>query len=210
MLTAAFMAQLPSTWKVPARMAWLDPTILADLKRDGLLRDGHFAFRTGHHSAGLVDRDRLLSDPLAASRMGYTIAKRFFSSHVETVAAPSIWGAGLAQWVAYFLEPKAKVVFATPTGDGITIAPNLEDLIRHRRVLLIDNLVVSGDTMHRFTNLVEQFGGEILGISTLWSCVEQPISGHTVFGLLNTDYPAFAPGRCPLCAAADTPQAPAY
>ena len=29
-------------------------------------------------------------------------------------AVPSIWGAGLAQWVAYFLDPKANIVTATP------------------------------------------------------------------------------------------------
>ena len=37
--------------------------------------------------------------------MGYALAKRFFTDHIATIAAPSIWGAGLAQWVAYFLDP---------------------------------------------------------------------------------------------------------
>src|SRR5215217_8484464 len=117
----------------------IDPTILAQLRQNGLLREGHFAFRSGRHSAGLLDRDLLLADPLFASRMGYAIAKRFFVDHVETVATPSIWGAGLAQWVAYFLEPKAKVVDATPKAGDLTIAEELVDLIRGRRVLLLDN-----------------------------------------------------------------------
>ncbi|MGH2603408.1 MAG: hypothetical protein ACRDJ9_28990, partial [Dehalococcoidia bacterium] len=123
-------------------MGRLDHRILSDLKRQHLLRDGHFVLRSGHHSSGLLDRDRLLSDPVAASHMGYAIAKYFFTAHVETVAVPSIWGAGLAQWVAYFLEPKAYVVSATPTNGSITIASNLEDLIRDRRVLAVDNLII--------------------------------------------------------------------
>ncbi len=57
--------------------------------------------------------------------------------------------------VAYFLEPKAKVVYATPLDGMPTIAANLRDLIQDRRVLVIDNLVISGETMTRFTGLVE-------------------------------------------------------
>lgn len=186
-------------------MATLDSKILADLKRDGLVRDGHYAYRSGRHSAGLLDRDRLLSDPLAASHMGYALAKRFFTDHVATVAAPSIWGAGLAQWVAYFLEPKAKVVYATPRGGEPTIAPNLEDLIRGRRVLLVDNLVISGDTMTRFAPMIADLGATVVGLATLWNSGGHRIADRDVFGLLNTVYDAYPATECPLCAAGGTP-----
>lgn len=191
-------------------MSQLDPKILSDLKRQHLLRDGHFALHSGHHSSGLLDRDRLLSDPVAASHMGYAIAKHFFTAHVETVAVPSIWGAGLAQWVAYFLEPKAYVVSATPANGSISIAGNLEDLVRDRRVLAIDNLIISGETMRHFTKLVAGLGGEVLGIGALWSSVEDEIGGHQIFGLLNAEYEAYAPGQCPLCAAGGSPEAASY
>lgn len=191
-------------------MSALDVRILSDLKRQGILRDGHFAFSSGHHSAILVDRDRLLADPSAASHMGYAMAKHFFTAHVETVAVPSIWGAGLAQWVAYFLEPKAKVVTATPLHGKPTIAANVESLIRDRRVLLVDNLVRTGETMRPFRALVASLGGEIVGIGTLWSGVDQQIGGHPIFGLLNTVYESYAADRCPLCAAGGTPEPAPY
>ena len=72
------------------RAMTLDSTILDYLSKDGLLRTGHFRFRSGRHSSVLLDRDRLLTDPVAASRMGYALAKRFFTDHVETVASPSM------------------------------------------------------------------------------------------------------------------------
>jgi orotate phosphoribosyltransferase len=177
----------------------IEPTILAQLRQDGLLREGHFAFRSGRHSAGLLDRDLLLADPLFASRLGYAIAKRFFVDHVETVATPSIWGAGLAQWVGYFLEPKAKIVDATPKPGGLAIADELVDLIRGRRVLLVDNLIVSGETMARFAPMVDELGATVVGIGTLWNSAAGEIAGHPVFGLLNTLYQAYPPGDCPLC-----------
>lgn len=178
----------------------LDATILSYLKRDLLLREGHFAFRSGRHSGVLLDRDRLLADPQAASRMGYALAKAFFTSKIDAVASPSIWGAGLAQWVAYFLEPRAKVVYATPAPDQSRhIAENLHALIEDKRVLLVDNLIISGQTLQKFDEEVGTLGGEVIGIGTLWYSADESIRGHEVFGLLNEQYPAYAADECPIC-----------
>ncbi len=179
----------------------IDPTLLAGLRKNGLLREGHFAFRSGRHSAGLLDRDSLLADPTVASHFGYLLAKRFFTEHVDVVAAPSIWGAGLAQWVGYFLEPRARVIYATPTADnGITIADNLIEQIAGKRLLLIDNLVMTGETMTHFTKSIEQIGGVVLGIGTLWNASSPEIGSHPVTGVLNTHYETFGAGECPICA----------
>lgn len=178
----------------------LDPTIITYLKQDGLLREGHFEYRSGRHSALLLDRDRLLADPQSASRMGYALAKAFFTSKIDTVAAPSIWGAGLAQWVAYFMQPRAKVVYATPLPDGgRRIAENLHGLIDGCRILLVDNLIISGDTIQRFDAEIDELGGEVLGVGCLWVGAERKLHAHDVFGLLNDRYPAYLPEECPLC-----------
>lgn len=179
----------------------LNSTILRYLKRDLLLREGHFEFRSGRHSAALLDRDRLLADADAASRMGYALAKAFFTDKIETVAAPSIWGAGLAQWIAYFLDPRAKIVYATPMKDGTRrIADNLHPLITGQRILLVDNLIISGETISKFAEEIEELNGDIIGIGTLWDLADRRIEGHDVFGLLDEIYPANLPEDCPLCA----------
>ena len=74
-------------------MTRIDPRIVDDLKRENLLKEGHWSFQYGGHSRGLIDRDHLLSDPVAASHMAYALAKHYFTDHIETVATPSIWGA---------------------------------------------------------------------------------------------------------------------
>jgi orotate phosphoribosyltransferase len=180
-------------------MGTIDPTILAQIRKDGLLREGHFSFRSGRHTGALLDRDRLLADPGFASHMGYTIAKRFFTDKVDTVAAPSIWGAGLAQWVAYFLDPRAKIVYATPKDGEPTIAAELEELVRDRRLLLIDNLIVSGETMTRFIEQVKQRGATIVGLASLWNVADDSVAGHPAFGLLNSMYEAYPADNCPYC-----------
>lgn len=186
----------------------LDSSVLAYLKQDGVLRDGHFAFRSGRHALALLDRDRLLTNPRAASHMGYALAKAFFTAKVDTVAAPSIWGAGLAQWVAYYLDPHASVVYATPSpgnGMGMKLAQNLTQLIDGRRVLLVDNVTISGQTVETFARIIQERGGKVVGVGTLWDGAGLSSTSWPVLGLLNALYPAFAPDDCPGCNGGGTP-----
>jgi orotate phosphoribosyltransferase len=173
--------------------------MIDQLRTDELLVDGHFAFGSGRHSTALLDRDRLLADPGTASRMGYALAKQFFTAHIETVASPSIRGAGLAQWVAYFLEPRAKVVYATPQNGIPTIAGKLHDLISGRRVLLIDILVISGETIARFAELLQEHNGEVIGMGTLWNSGDPKIGDLRVFGLLDASIATYTREACPRC-----------
>jgi len=178
----------------------LNPDILNQLIADGLVREGHFTYRSGRHSGVMLDRDRLLADPRSASRMGYALAKAFFTDKIDTVASPSVWGAGLAQWVAYFLEPRANVVYATPMPDGSrAVADNLLNLIEHKRILLVDNILVSGETMQHFDTQVQSLGGTVLGIGALWIGGDVPTHAGRVVGLLNDQYPSFEAEDCPYC-----------
>lgn len=182
-------------------MPMLDDTILAGLKRGRLVREGHVSFASGRHAGALLDRDHLVTDPVALGHMAYAIAKHFFTDHVQTVASPSIQGAGLAPWVAHFLDPKARVV---PAGGGEgdpAVPPGLIDLVAERRVLLIDDYVMDGDLILSLLGSVEAAGGEVVGIGALWNVGEPTIAGRPVFGLLNTAYDAWPAAECPLCAA---------
>jgi len=181
-------------------MASLDPSIVKAIKANGLLKEGHFAYRSGQHSGCLIDRDQLLTEPEFASHLGYAIAKRFFTDHIDTVATPSIWGAGVAQWIAYFLEPRARIVHATPVNGEPTVAPILEELVRDKRLLLCDNLILSGLTMGKFVDVIEGLGGRIVGIATIWNSHTADIGNHPVYGLLNTLYDSQHPDDCDLCA----------
>lgn len=179
----------------------LSSTIHSYLRRELLLREGHFEYRSGRHTSILIDRDHLLTNTEVGSRMGYAIAKAVFTDKIHTVVTPSIWGVALAQWVAYFLQPRARVVHAADGKDGsLRIAENLHNLITRKRVLLVDNIIVSGETLNRFSDVVEELGGEIIEIATLWNLADPEIDGYPVFGLLDATYPALLPADCPLCA----------
>ena len=73
------------------------------------------------------------------------------------------------------------------------------DLISGRRILIVDNLVISGETIARFAELLEEHGGEVIGLGTLWNISDPVIAGHQVFGLLNAGVAAYTTDVCPRC-----------
>lgn len=170
-------------------------SLIHDIEAAGLIQDGHFAYRSGMHSLRLLDRDRLLSDTHLASRLGYGLAKHFFLSRADIVAAPSIWGAGLAQWVAYFMEPRRPIIYARQENQHYLFTPGAED-INGKRVLVIDNLILTGGTTTRFVQEIAKAGGTPIGVGALadLSGLEYPID---VVGLLNDELQIFDPDRHP-------------
>ena len=82
---------------------------------------------------------------------------------------------------------------------GLQVADAFVRSGSYRRVLLVDNLIISGQTMSRFATMVDELGATVIGIGTLWNSADDEIAGHPVFGLLNTLYKAHLPDECPLC-----------
>jgi orotate phosphoribosyltransferase len=181
-------------------MGMLQGNILNDLKRERLVREGHYAFSSGRHSAALLDLDHLTTDPVAVGHMAYAIAKAYFTNRIHTVASPSIQGAGLALWIAHYLDPKARVVGAETGSRGPLVPSNLQDLVAGRRVLVVDDVMINGDLVGGLSRSIEECGGEVVGIACLWNVGSESLGGYEVFGLLNTAYEAWQAADCPLCA----------
>jgi orotate phosphoribosyltransferase len=169
--------------------------LVAEIENAGLISSGHFAYRSGMHSLRLLDRDRMLSDTHIASRLGYVLAKRFFLVRSDVVATPSIWGAGLAQWVSYFLEPRRPVIYARNSDHKFTFTPGTES-IEGKRVLVIDNLILTGSTMQGFVQAITRAGGTPVAVGTLanLSGMDFPIE---VVGILNDELEIFDPAQHP-------------
>ena len=172
--------------------------LIREVDEAGFLSEGHFAFRSGLHSLRLLDRDQLLCDTHLASKMGYAIAKHFFLSRIDIVAAPSVWGAGLAQWVGFFLDPRRPVIYPIPTNGQYTFPKSSAAMIDGKRLLVIDNLILSGKTAQELAQTITAHGGTPIGIGALadLSGVDFPIAVH---GLLNPYLDIHRPADCPAC-----------
>jgi len=174
--------------------------LMREVDEAGFLSEGHFAFRSGKHALKLLDRDQLLVDTQLASKMGYAIAKHFSLSRIDIVAAPSVWGAGLAQWVGFFLDPRRPVIYPIPDNGHYTFTESSKAMIDGKRVLVIDNLILSGKTAQELVQTITANGGTPIAIGALadLSGIDFPI---TVYGLLNDYLDIHSPETCPACEA---------
>ena len=82
---------------------------------------------------------------------------------------------------------------------GLELPEASREQINGKRVLVIDNLVLSGKTMQEFVQAVAKAEGMPIGVGALadFSGIDFPIP---VFGLLNDSLGIFDPATCPACA----------
>jgi hypothetical protein len=67
-------------------------------------------------------------------------------------------------------------------------------------VLLVDNLILSGETMSALLDVLDGLGATVIGVAALWSSAGSELAGRTIYSTLNRHYPAWPAADCPLCA----------
>lgn len=183
----------------------MDPNVdnrqLLDLliSTGAIFRDGHYIYKSGRHGSVYIEKDRILANTAVTSKLCYRIAKRFFREGVQVVAGPSMGGATMAQWVAYFLEPMPFAVYAEDEGGRKAFRRVFSELIPGKRVLVVDDVVDTGGSAARVIKTVEQLEGTIVGIGALWNRGDVTFGRYPLYCLANTFYQTYTPAECPLC-----------
>jgi len=79
---------------------------------------------------------------------------------------------------------------------------NLQHMIKSKHVLLLLASVTTGKTASAALDVIQYYGGEIAGISSIFSAVPQ-IKGHTINTLFTPadfpDYMSCDPADCTIC-----------
>ncbi len=194
----------------------------AVFRSTGGFREGHFLLRGGRHADRLVETFPVLADPGATSELcGFWAARmRGVDPHgarplVEVVVGPATAGAILAFETARQLGVRSG--FAEPARDvdggmrrvftrGFTMAPG-------ERVLIVDDVLVTGGSLRSMLAAVESAGGEIVECGVLVdrrdgrATLTSPTTGRTypLRALWEPDLRRYEPGHatCPPCAAGD-------
>jgi orotate phosphoribosyltransferase len=83
----------------------------------------------------------------------------------------------------------------------VTLPAEFHRLIRpNTKVLLVEDLISSGQTVRLLSELVESLGGQVIGIGALWRRTKKAdIDGKPIFSLVSRDFPTYPPESCPLC-----------
>ncbi len=123
----------------------------------------------------------------------------------ETQALGAYLAHELQQTTMYDPYPQETVYVLGPEYDAsgnMIFRDNLRKLINGKRVVLLISCITSGKTIQRAMSSVGYYGGEVAGVTAIFSAISS-IDGveiNTIFTKEDVPgYQAYAPNECPLC-----------
>jgi orotate phosphoribosyltransferase len=164
----------------------------------GFLR-GHFALTSGAHSSGYVQSSQILGRPDFAEPLAEELARRFREAGATCVVGPALGGAVLAYAVGRLLG--IRVVYAERVQGILGLARGYQ-VDSADRVLIIEDVLITGRTIEETIEIVRLEGAAVVGVGVILDRSR----GRVQFGvrterLATYDFDVYPPEDCPLCRA---------
>lgn len=187
---------------------------LADLRRFEVVMDGHFDYGNGYHGRLYLNPHQLFRHPSTIWRVAQDLIDVLpvgVPDTVTVVAGPATGGALLAHTIAGLLDGRRPLTrepysFA-PLHHALDGAPALSPfyakVMRGARVLLVDDVRNTGQTLRQCADLVTAAGGDVVCTAQIVDRGEAVVT-LDVPNVALLDYPApenHAASACPDCRA---------
>jgi orotate phosphoribosyltransferase len=175
------------------------------LKRTGAYHSNdHVLLPSGQHTSEYIEKTLVTTEPSFTEGLGAVIAKHFAPWPADIVLSTGLGALILAHCVARALPSRPLLVYATKGVAGpqrrVRLPEEFERLItRGTKVLIVEDLVTTGETLKLLIQLVEEKGGAIVGIACLWQRKSKVDLPRPLFSLVRRDFPTYDPRDCPLC-----------
>ncbi len=139
---------------------------------NGIMANGHFIFTSGRHSSVYVSKDALYPHTQLTSQIGRMMAEKCSHLNMDTVAAPALGGIILSQWVGYHLtqikEQEVNSVYAEKDGKGgFEFTRGYDKFIKDKKVLAVEDLTTTGNSVKKVVKVIEEYGGEVVGVCVI-------------------------------------------
>lgn len=172
---------------------------LAELRRVGALKSGHFLLSSGRHSAEYVEKFELLKDPLATSRACAAMIDRLRGyTDVDLVAGPTTGGILLAFEIARQLGLPAAYAERVKPGSSERAFERGARPSEGSRVLIVDDVMTTGGSVRETLDAVTAVGGNVIAIGLLVDRSNQAIDfGCPLFSLARLDIKTWAADEVP-------------
>ena len=168
-------------------------------EKSGALLKGHFLLTSGLHSPIYWEKFRVLQFPHYTGQLCGMIADHFRKEEIQVVAGPTTGGIILAYEVARQLGVRS--VFAEKEGEERAFRRGFS-IDAGERVLIVDDILTTGGSIHEVIAAVTRLGGKIIGIGVLVDRSEQDQEfGVPLFSCHRAITTTYQPEDCPLCAA---------
>ena len=188
---------------------------LKDLQESGVLMiNGHFDYGNGYHGRAYLNAHQLFRHPSTIWQFAQDLIDLLpgdLVQRVELVAGPVTGGALLAHTIAGLLDSRRSLTHARCLFAPFTLRPDGELTLRAfyrreiagKRVLVVDDVRNTGETLARCAGLVAAADGIIVATAEIYDRLESLHDlGVPNFALAEYKAPEnFTAAECPMCGA---------
>ena len=171
--------------------------VMKIFKDSGALLEGHFLLHSGRHSNKFLQCAQALQYPKYAEQLCKALAEKCAEFTPETVIGPAVGGIIIAYEVAKFLD--ARAIF-TEKREGVLAMGRGFGLRKGERVLVVDDVSTTGDSVNQTIKVAENYGGKVVGVGLLvdrsGGTIKYPVPDRN---LLVMKMESWEKEKCPLC-----------
>ena len=138
--------------------------ILSIFRSTEALLDGHFVLTSGRHSASYFQCAKVLQHPEYLTAFSIMIADEFEGQAPDVVISPAIGGVVLGTEVGTQLG--CRTIFAERKEGKMVIRRGFH-IDKGEKVLVVEDVITTGGSVREVMDLVEDAGGNILGVGVL-------------------------------------------
>ena len=182
--------------------------VLDELRNLGAVYlDRHFVYSSGKHGPGYICMDPMFTSPELMTQIGEGLTRPFLGAF-DIIVAPAVGGVALGTYtvIAHRSRTGARVpfVWADKGPDGFFRFERLgfAEMLNGKRVLAVEDLVTTGDSVMKVCQAAEACGGTIVGVSAV--CNRGGVTAETLGvprleSLANVNFQAVDADGCELC-----------
>jgi orotate phosphoribosyltransferase len=158
----------------------MEAEILERINRGIILRTGayltndHFVLPSGRHAQEYVEKALATTEPAFTEGLGGVIAKHFADQPIDLVITTGYGASLLGHCVARAHPLRPRFIYANKQRDGsgasqVSLPREFRQYFAgDPRVLIVEDILTTGETVKGLIDLVKSLGGRVVGIGTLW------------------------------------------
>ncbi len=152
---------------------------------------------SGRHSDTYIQCARVLEDPALTMKLAEEAVSRLPEDmEIDIVASPAV--GGILFGFAAALSLGVKMIFSERK-DGTMAFRRSFEVPKGARVLVAEDVVTTGSSVLEVCDLVEEAGGEVVGVVSLIDRCSGRVFDQPFYPLLELPAPSWEPGMCDLC-----------
>lgn len=163
----------------------------------GALMQGHFCLTSGRHSNQYMQCAQVLQYPQYTQQLCRHLAEKFKNDQVEVVVGPAMGGIIVSYEVARQLEVPG--IFCERK-DGEMLLRRGFEIKSGQRVLVVEDVVTTGGSVHEVIKIVRDAGGIVVGVGVLVDRSNGTVNfGVRAEAVLTMDIKSWQAEQCPIC-----------